>query len=254
MRAGIVIIGSEVLTAKVADENGPYLLGRLRALGVSVVRLLTVADEVDEIVWAVRGLRARADWIFTTGGVGPTHDDLTVAAVARALGRAVVQSPELVALLRQYGGESLPVEALRMSNVVAGTELVAVSATRLPAMVVDRVALLPGVPVLARRQFEALEPRLVSVAVSLREVYVNAYEAVIAAALDRVATEHSAVDIGSYPTFEARDYKVKLTLESRDRVALGVAVEALLAALPKGSVVREGFSPGAAPPDPAVVA
>jgi molybdenum cofactor synthesis domain-containing protein len=240
LRAGVVIIGSEVLTAKVADENGPYLLGRLRALGVSVVRLLTVADEVDEIVWAVRALRSRVDWIFTTGGVGPTHDDLTVAAVARALGRRVVRSSELIGLLQKYGGAALPPEALRMSNVVAGTELVSVGETRLPAMVVDRVALLPGVPALARRQFEALAPRLVSSVVGLREIYVDAYEATIAAVLDRVAAEHPAVDIGSYPHFEASDYKVKLTLESRDRAALGVAVDALLTALPKGSVVREG--------------
>jgi molybdenum cofactor synthesis domain-containing protein len=238
LSAGVIIIGNEVLTAKVADENGPFLLGRLRGLGVSVARLLIVGDEVDEIVWAVRALRSRVDWIFTTGGVGPTHDDITVGAVARALGRRVERSTELVALLHRYGGENLPQEALRMADVVAGTELVAVQETRLPAMLVDRVALLPGVPALARRQFEALAPRLRSTAVGLREVYVDAYESVIAAALDRVAAAHPAVDIGSYPQFEASDYKVKLTLESRDGTALGLAVEALLTALPAGSVVR----------------
>jgi molybdopterin-biosynthesis enzyme MoeA-like protein len=216
------------------------LLGRLRALGVSVTRLLTVADEVDEIVWAVRSLRPRVDWIFTTGGVGPTHDDLTVPAVARALGRGVVRSPELVALLKSYGGEALPAEALRMSNVVDGTELVGAGEARLPAMVVDRVALLPGVPALARRHFEALAPRLLSTRVDLREVFVDAYEASIAAVLDRVAAGHPAVDIGSYPQFDAGDYKVKLTLESRDRAALAIAVADLLASLPSGSVVREG--------------
>jgi molybdopterin-biosynthesis enzyme MoeA-like protein len=202
------------------------------------VRLLTVADEVDDIVWAVRSLRSRVDWIFTTGGVGPTHDDLTVGAVARALGRRVERSPELVALLRQYGGDQLPREALRMADVVAGSELVPVDETRMPVLLVDRVALLPGVPALARRQFEALAPRLVSSAVGLREVYVDAYESVIAAALDRVATAHPEVDIGSYPRFDAKDYKVKLTVESRDTAALHLAVEALLSALPPGSVVR----------------
>ena len=238
LRAGVIIIGSEVLTAKVADENGPFLLGRLRALGVTVVRLLTVADEVDEIVWAIRSLRPRVDWIFTTGGVGPTHDDVTVGAVAKALGRPVEQSPELVALLHRYGGAQLPTEALRMAQVVAGTELVSVDATRLPAMVVDRVALLPGVPVLARRQFEALAPRLLSTQVTLREIYVDAYESVIAAVLDRVAVANPAVDIGSYPRFEVGDYKVKLTIESHDGMAVTQAVEALLSALPPGTVVR----------------
>jgi molybdenum cofactor synthesis domain-containing protein len=238
LRAGVIIIGSEVLTAKVADENGPFLLGRLRALGVSVSRLVTVGDEVDEIVWAVRALRSRDDWIFITGGVGPTHDDITVAAVARALGRRVERSPDLIALLRRHAGDDLPEEALRMANVVAGTELIPVDQTRLPAMVVDRIALLPGVPALARRQFEAIAPRLQSPAVILREVYVDAYESVIAAALDRVAIANPAVDIGSYPQFDAGEYKVKLTLESRDGAAVQIAVEALLSALPHGSVVR----------------
>lgn len=239
LSAGILVIGNEVLSAKVVDENGPFLLGRLRALGVGVRQLVTVTDELDQIVAALRALRRGCDWIFTTGGIGPTHDDVTVAAVAAALGRRVAQAPELAALVRGYLGDAAPPEAFRMANVVEGAELVFAAGTRLPAIVVDRIAILPGVPALMRRQFEVIAPRLQASPFLLRQVFVGVGEPAIAAALDRVAQAHPAVGLGSYPRFEAdADHRVKLTLEGRDRAAVERALADLLAALPPGSVLR----------------
>ncbi len=239
LTAGILVIGNEVLSAKVADENGPFLLGRLRSLGVEVPRLLTVGDQLDEIVWGLETLRSRCDWVFTTGGVGPTHDDVTIAAVAAALGRKVVRAPELVALVKGYLGDSPPPESLRMADVVEGTELVTHESSRLPTLVVERVVLLPGVPALMRRQFEVVAARLTSRPFLLRQVYLDATEPEIAAALDRVALVHPRVAIGSYPTFESgADHQVKLTIEGRDSGAVEAAFNDVVDAMPKGSVLR----------------
>jgi molybdenum cofactor synthesis domain-containing protein len=237
--AGLLIIGNEVLSGKVADENGPFLLGRLRSLGVEVRRLCTVSDDLDEIVWGVRQLKQRCDWIITTGGVGPTHDDVTVAAVAAALARPVVRAPELEALIRSYLGDSPPPEAFRMADVVEGAELLYAEGTRLPAIVVERVALLPGVPALMRRQFEVLAPRLETDPFVLRQVFLDVGEPAIASLLGRIARSHPGVAIGSYPRFDREaDHRVKLTLEARDPAAVEAALDALLAALPRASVLR----------------
>src|SRR5512134_238372 len=96
----LVVVGSEVLSAKVQDENGPWAARRLRDLGVRLLAIHTVPDRIDDVVDVVDRARRRADWVFTSGGVGPTHDDITVAAVAHALGRRVIRSPELVEVIR----------------------------------------------------------------------------------------------------------------------------------------------------------
>ncbi len=240
LSAGLAIIGNEILSAKVVDENGPFLLGRLRALGVEVRRQLTVADEIDEIVWAIGSLRGSADWVLTTGGVGPTHDDVTIAGVARALGRKVVRSPELSGLVLSHFGPRVEEAAYRLADVPEGAELLFQPGIPFPVPLVDRVALLPGVPQLCRLQFEALAPRLHGRPFTLRVVFVSAGEPAIAAALGAVAADHPAVAIGSYPRFDrGADHRVKLTLESRDGAAVTAALTDLLARLPPGCVLRQ---------------
>ncbi len=240
LSAGVVIIGNEILSAKVEDENGPCLLRRLRELGVETRRLLTVGDEIDEIVWAIGALRRSVDWIITTGGVGPTHDDVTVAAVAKALGRRVVRSDDLVRLVERHYGPGVEEAAYRLADVPEGAELVFQPGVWIPAVVVERIALLPGVPQLCRIQLEALTPRLHGRPFTLRAVYVSAGEPAIAAALDVVAEAHPAVALGSYPRFDREaDHKVKLTLESRDGAAVAAALADLLARLPAGCVLRQ---------------
>ncbi len=240
LSAAVIIIGNEILSAKVQDENGPFLLERLRGLGVETRRLLTIGDGIDEIVWALASLRGSVDWIITTGGVGPTHDDVTVAGVARALGRRVVRSSELVKLVEGHYGAGVEAAAFRLADVPEGAELVFQPGIWIPALVVEQIVLLPGVPQLCRIQFEAIVPRLEGRPFTLRAVYVSAGEPAIAAALDQVAEEHPAVALGSYPRFDREaDHKVKLTLESRDAAAVAKALGDLLAKLPAGCVLRQ---------------
>ncbi len=235
--AAAIVIGDEVLSGKVRDENGPYLIDRFRAAGIGVGRLLTVGDDPDEIGWAVHACRGRYAPIVTSGGIGPTHDDVTVPAVARALGRNVVRSPEIEAGLRARRGV-LPEAALRLAELPEGGRLVQTPGTWFPVIEVEGIYLLPGIPELFRMHLDSLAERFAGPPFVLRCLFLSTGETAIAAILDRIVSTHRRVAIGSYPRLDAPDYRVKLTVESRDAKAVDEAVADLLAALPAEAVVR----------------
>ena len=240
--AVLVVVGNEVLSAKVPDENGPWAARRLRDLGVRLLAIHTVLDRVDDIVATVDRARRAADWVFTSGGVGPTHDDVTVAAVARALGRPVERSPALVRAIREihrahHGGAEPPEAALRMADVPEGTRLLGDEGY--PTLVAANVVMLPGVPQFFRYQFDRIAHLLEAPPFRLACAYLSAEEGSIASALDGVARAHAGVEIGSYPRFdEAADYRVLVTIEAKDAARVAAALEDLLGALPAGSVIR----------------
>lgn len=238
--AALLVIGNEVLSAKVTDENGPFIARRLRNLGVRLVAIHTIPDEVDEISAALERVRARCTWVFTTGGVGPTHDDVTLGAVAKALGRPVIRHPRLAAAIRaihaRHHAEELPEAALRMADVPEGTRLE--GDPDYPTLVVENVVMLPGVPEFCRFQFERFAAALAAPPFRLACIYLRVGEGPIAAALDLVVRDHPTVEIGSYPRFDGADHRVKLTVESKDEASVVAARDALLAALPPGSVIR----------------
>lgn len=237
----LVVVGSEVLSAKITDENGPWAARRLRDLGVQLLAIHTVPDRVEDVVEIVDRSRQRADWVFTSGGVGPTHDDITVAAVARALGRPIQRSAALVECIRRIharhdAGAEPPEAALRMADVPEGTRLIGDDA--FPTLAIENVVMLPGPPQFFRWQFEKIAGVLSAPPFRLASIYLGVGEAGVAAILDRVAREHPAVEIGSYPRFDDADHRVKVTLESKDLARVEAAFAALLAALPPGAVVR----------------
>ncbi len=241
--AAAVIIGNEVLTAKVVDANGPYLIQRLREVGIPLRSLEIIPDEVDAIVDAVARARLRARHVFTSGGIGPTHDDVTVRAVALAMGREVVRLPEMVALIRQKsaekGPERLPPEVLRLADAPAGARLLEQPGSWFPVLAVDDVYLLPGVPRLFRSQLEAVLARLSGTPMTLRVLYLTVGESAVAGVLDRVAIAMPHVAIGSYPMFDPElDYQVKVTVEAEAPDVVEDALGRLLAELPAGSVLR----------------
>lgn len=238
--ASLVVVGNEVLSAKVADENGPWLAARLREAGIELRSIQTVRDRVEEIVEAVLRERPRVGWVITSGGVGPTHDDVTVASVAVALGRPLVRDHRLAeiyrAIHRRLRGAEMPEAGLRMADVPAGTELLGDPA--FPTLVCDGVVMLPGVPKFLRYQFDRFAGALSGQPFHLASVFVSVLEDEIAPALTAIACAHPGVDLGSYPRFDGADHAVKVTVESRDLGAVALALEALLAALPAGSVLR----------------
>src|SRR5256885_14278312 len=142
--AGIILIGDEILSGKVVDENARFLIEELRELGVSLQRVTVIPDLLDEIAATVRDFSERFDHVFTSGGVGPTHDDLTMEGVARALGTSVVQHPELEQLLRGYYGDKLEERNLRMAEVPEGAHFVHGEQPTWPVIAFANVYILPG--------------------------------------------------------------------------------------------------------------
>lgn len=238
--AAAVIIGNEVLTAKVQDLNGPHLIKRLREVGIPLHSVEIVLDDVDAIVGAVSRARQRARHVFTSGGIGPTHDDVTVRAVALAMGRPVVRLPEMVELItaRAPGGQVTP-EGMRLADAPEGAVLLPQAGTWYPVLTVDDVYLLPGVPQLFRMQLETVLARLGGTPVVLACVYLRLGESEIAAVLDRVALDMPHVAIGSYPEFDpGKDYRVKVTVEAAEKAPVDEAMGRIIGGLPEGAVVR----------------
>jgi molybdenum cofactor synthesis domain-containing protein len=221
--AGILIIGEEILSGKVEEENARHLVQELRALGVAVRRIEVIPDDMDEIVSAVRAMSARHDHLFTSGGIGPTHDDLTLPAVAAAFGMKLERRQELERLIRASMAGAFHERDLRMADVPSGARLLygePPDPARWPVIAVENVFVLPGVPLIFRRKFASVRELFRAGPIHSRAVYSRDGEAVIAAALDALVDEFPSVAVGSYPRIDAADHKVKITLDGRDADAV----------------------------------
>lgn len=236
--AAIVLIGNELLNGKFRDENAAWLAPRLRFLGVDLRRIVTVPDDEAEIVAEVRACAGRFDHVFTSGGVGPTHDDITLAAVAAAWGAPLVRRPELELLLRAHFKARLSEDHLRMADVPEGTVLLAGGEFPWPVVQFRNIYILPGVPEIFRLKFDAIAEQFRGERYFLRNLWLNSDEGAIAALLRSVETQY-AVQIGSYPRIDrGADHRVRITVESRERERVDAAVSALLTGLPVEQVVR----------------
>jgi FAD synthetase len=236
--AGIILVGNEILSGKIVDANASYLCRELRGLGVEVRRITVIPDEVDLIAVEVARFSADYDVVFTSGGVGPTHDDVTIEGVARAAGVAVVRHPALVALLRGFYRDTLNEAHLKMAEVPEGAELLADESVRFPTILMRNVYILPGVPEIFRRKFDALRERFRDQPIFLKNVFVSIGEGSLADHLNALVREYPELLCGSYPEFSNPEYKVKVTLESRDLAFLDRALAELLKRLPADSIVR----------------
>jgi molybdenum cofactor synthesis domain-containing protein len=217
--AGILVIGEEILSAKVEEENARYLVRELRGLGVAVRRIDVIPDEIDEIAEAVSGMSGRYDHVFTSGGVGPTHDDVTMAAMAKAFGLCPARNFELEAKIRSAMGPNLHERDLRMADIPDGARLLYGpdgNHARWPVVAVKNVYVLPGVPEIFRLKFEMVRELFRAGPILSRAVYSCESEGIIAATLDAVVAEFPGVAVGSYPRFDAAEYKVKITIDGRD--------------------------------------
>jgi FAD synthetase len=236
--AGIILIGNEILSGKIQDANAVYLCRELRSLGVDVRRITVIPDEVALIADEVAAFSREFDVVFTSGGVGPTHDDVTMEGVARAMGVPVVRHPTLAGLLARYYKDRINDAHLRMAEVPEGAELVSGESVRFPTILMRNVYILPGVPEIFRQKFDALRERFRDQPIHLKNVFVRIGEGTLAEHLNGVLAAFPLLLLGSYPEFSNPEYQVKVTLESRDRGYLEQALTDFLARLPADVVVK----------------
>jgi molybdenum cofactor synthesis domain-containing protein len=237
--AAALIIGNELLSGKIADANLVVLARVLRGLGVQLRRVVMTLDDLDTIAGEVRSLSADHDVLFTSGGVGPTHDDVTIEAVARAFGATVVVSRPMEQMLRDYYRERATEGHLLMARIPEGARLVSSGKVPWPTVVMRNVWVLPGVPEIFQMKMPLVQAELAGGAPFLSmAVYTTLDEGQIKALLDRVVEAHRDVEIGSYPKWSDPEYKTKLTFDGVVEARVRAARDAFVIGLPEGALVR----------------
>lgn len=237
--AAALVIGNELLSGKIADANLVVLARTLRSVGVELRRAVVVLDDIEVIAAEVRALSSTHDWLFTSGGVGPTHDDVTIEAVARAFDAPVEMSTQLAELLRRHYAERLTEGHLLMARVPAGARLVSGETPTWPAVVMRNVWVLPGVPEIFQIKQGVIRDELAGGApfISLA-VLTTLDEGQLKPMLDRVVADHRDVAIGSYPRWSDPECRTRLTFDGQVEERVRAARDAFAASLPAGTVVR----------------
>ncbi|WP_194745425.1 competence/damage-inducible protein A [Thermaurantiacus tibetensis] len=230
--AALVVIGDEILSGRTQDANLAYLARWLNIQGIRLKEARVVPDEMAAIGEAVTACLAAHDYVFTTGGIGPTHDDITVDAIAAALGLPVVMHPEAEAALRAYYGDRITEARLRMARVPQGAELIPNPETGAPGIRLGRLFILAGVPKITQGMLRGLDGKLAGGRPVLSAA-VGAWtaESRVAGLLAEVQRGFDTVQIGSYPFWREGRTGANFVLRSVDPHALREAVDRLMEAL-----------------------
>jgi len=237
--AAALIIGNELLSGKVQEANLAILARMLRELGILLRRVVIILDDVDEIAREVSLLSKSHDWLFTSGGVGPTHDDVTIEAVAKAYGVPVVTSPLMESMLRAFYKERCTEGHLRMALIPEGASLEVSEEVRWPTVRIGNTWVMPGVPEVFQMKIPVVRARLgEGRAFVSRAVYTKMDEGDLKPLLDAVVAKYPDVDVGSYPKWLDPSYKTKLTFDGKDEARVTAARDAFVALLPSGEPQR----------------
>ncbi len=227
--AGLLVIGNEILSGRTQDANIAFLGRRLNEIGVRLLEVRVVPDIEADIVDAVNALRGRFDYVFTTGGIGPTHDDITAASIAKAFGVPLIQNPEARARLEgNYRAGELNEARLRMANTPEGATLVDNPVSTAPGFQMGNVFVMAGIPVIMQAMFESVVHRLVGGKPLLsRTLTVSVPEGKIAAGFGALQAAYPDVEMGSYPFSRDGHFATRLVLRSSDEDRLAAAADEL---------------------------
>jgi molybdenum cofactor synthesis domain-containing protein len=228
--SAVLIIGNEILSGRTAESNLQHIAQQLAQRGIVLHQAQIVVDEREAIIAALESLRHTHDYVFTTGGLGPTHDDVTTAAVAACFERAVILNPRARAkLLAHYGEDKLTQARLKMAHLPEGVELIDNPVSAAPGFRIDNVFVLAGVPEIMRAMLAGCLSRIVGgPALQSRTVHCLVPESTVAAELERIAGQFPECDIGSYPWFRFGQYGLALVVRCSDRAQLDAAASAVL--------------------------
>lgn len=230
--AALLVIGDEILSGRTKDKNIGYIAEYLTNVGIDLKEVRVVPDEEDEIVPAINALRRRYTYLFTTGGIGPTHDDITADCVAKAFGVPIdVDERARAMLLERIKPEDLNEARLRMARIPAGASLIENGISKAPGFRIGNVIVMAGVPSIMQYMLDMVAPTLETGARIVSETLEagNLPEGTYATALGEVAQEHPGVSIGSYPSVTPAGFRNQIVVRSKDPAALATAVEAVRA-------------------------
>lgn len=216
--AAVLIIGDEILSGRTQDTNLRDIARYLGAHGVDLAEARTVSDVLEEIVAALNALRTRYDYVITTGGIGPTHDDITADAVAAAFDVELVEHPDILAMMQARWGEEVNAARRRMARVPVGGDLVKNPVQGPPGFTIGNVFVLAGVPQIMRGMLQDVGPRLKggAVVVSRTLRVEGSGEGAVAAPLEGVAKAHPGLSLGSYPFYGVDGFGTNLVIRGRD--------------------------------------
>ena len=236
--AGIVIIGNEILSGMIKDSNSMFMARELSAHGVKVGCTAIIPDEIDTIRETIRFFSNRFTYVFTSGGIGPTHDDVTIEAISGAFNVQTVVNPYLKVLLHERFGDQLTTENLKMAQTPAGAQLIMDHCLKFPLIKLENVFIFPGVPKLLKAKFFFFFIYLGNNTLFLKKVYVARCESEIATFLNQVAVFHKTVTIGSYPAGKNGSSSVLITLEAYQKRQVEKALTHLKLGLPDNSIIQ----------------
>lgn len=220
--AAVIIIGNEILSGRTRDANLSYIGKRCDELGITLREARVIADDEPVIIDTVNLMRQLHDYVFTTGGIGPTHDDITAAAIAKAFGVRLERNPKAVAMLEDYYPPGKINEArLKMADIPEGAGLIGNPVSGAPGIHIKNVFVLPGVPLIMQAMFEGMVDRLTGgLPMITRSIRTNLAEGAFAEALTVIQQQCPATSIGSYPFFREGRPGVNLVIRSTDGTAV----------------------------------
>lgn len=236
--AGIIIIGNEILSGKVRDINSAFLASELRDLGVNLMRISVIPDSAEIIGKETVGFSREYDYVFTSGGVGPTHDDVTMEGIAEGFQVRIVRDPGLVKHIMSFCGGRTNSAVMKMAEVPEGAEVIDIMNAGFPLVSFRNIFIFPGIPQYLTKKFSAIKERFRCSPFYLRRLYICAMESDIAETLNSVVDENREVTFGSYPILGNPEYKIVVTAESRSQESLAHSVDELVSRLPKEIIVR----------------
>jgi molybdenum cofactor synthesis domain-containing protein len=229
--AAILVIGDEILSGRTKDKNIGYIADYLSSMGIDLREVRIVPDVEEEIVDALNALRGRYSYVFTTGGIGPTHDDITADSVAKAFGVPIGEDPRAIELLLQrIKPEDLNAARRRMARIPEGASLVQNAVSKAPGFMLGNVIVMAGVPAIMQTMLDDVAPRLKGGVPMIVETIEAAGvpEGAYAAPLSEVASEHKAVSIGSYPSFRDGTFHNQIVVRGKDAAAVAAAKQAVV--------------------------
>jgi molybdenum cofactor synthesis domain-containing protein len=230
--ASLIVIGNEILSGRTRDANIQFLASALGKIGAPLVEVRVIPDIEKEIVTAVNALRSKFTYVFTTGGIGPTHDDITAVCIAKAFGVPLVRHQPSVEKMEHYYGDKLNAARLKMADLPEGSEPIETRVTSAPGFRIENVYVLAGVPSIAQAMFDSVAPSLAHGApIVSRYVEAHMGEGDLADTLTEIQNAFPAVDLGSYPFFRTGRVGLSVVVKGTDVDAIDGAIEQVVKAV-----------------------